>query len=351
MKLPLSALILALCLAATAAAQSAKPMPTEQLAAYNKPDREKVLYAGAKAEGKITWYTSLAGNSYKDLAAAFEARYPGVKVESYRATRQEMSARILAEAQAKRYIADTLETTIPLLKLLRDNQMLVPYYFPTQAKYPDNVKEKAPKGLVFWAIDRESHIGLAYNKTLVPANLAPKNYQDLLRPELKDKIAFAGSDTGVTVVGALLKFKGEEFVKKLRGQSPAMHNVSGRALLDMVISGEVGASPSTFRNHVEVSLKAGAPIEWIPMDIVPTNSGSTGVLAKAPHPHAALLLADFILGEGGQKVLEQYEYGNPTKDYGFKRWYPEQGLSAEQIDKLEEKWRSTLRELTRRGSF
>jgi iron(III) transport system substrate-binding protein len=205
--------------------------------------------------------------------------------------------------------------------------------------------------LVYWTIDRESHIGLAYNKNLIPPNLAPKNYQDLLRPELKDKIAIAGSDTGVTVVGALLKFKGEEFVKKFRGQNPAMHNVSGRALLDMVISGEVGASPSTFRNHVEVSLKAGAPIEWRPMDIVPTNSGSTAVLAKAPHPHAALLLADFILGEGGQKVLEQYEYGNPTKDYGFKRWYPEQGLSAEQIDKLEGKWRVTLRELTRRSSF
>ena len=91
-------------------------MPIEQLAAYNKPDREKVLYAGAKPEGKITWYTSLAGDSYKDLAAAFEARYPGVKVESYRATRQEMSARIMAEAQSKRYIADTLETTIPLLE-------------------------------------------------------------------------------------------------------------------------------------------------------------------------------------------------------------------------------------------
>ncbi|MGH7854530.1 MAG: ABC transporter substrate-binding protein [Candidatus Binatia bacterium] len=348
MKASFSATILALGITATAAAQSAKPMPIEQLAAYDKPDREKILYAGAKAEGKITWYTSLAGESYKQLAAAFEAKYPGVKVESYRATRQEMSARILAEAQAKRYIADTLETTIPLLKLLKENQMLVPYYFPTHAKYPDHVKEKAPKGLVFWTIDRESHIGLAYNKNLIAANLAPKNYQDLLRPELKDKIAFAGSDTGVTVLGALLKFKGEEFVKKLRGQSPAMHNVSGRALLDMVISGEVGVSPTTFRNHVEVSLKAGAPIEWRPMDIVPSNSGSTAVSANAPHPHAALLLADFILGAGGQKVLEQYEYGNPTKDYGFKRWYPEQGLTAEQIDKLEGKWRTALRELTRR---
>ena len=89
-------------------------MSTEQLAAYNKPDREKMLYAGAKTEGKITWYTSLAGESYKQLAAAFEAKYPGVSVESYRATRQEMSARIMAEAQSKRYIVDTLETTIPL---------------------------------------------------------------------------------------------------------------------------------------------------------------------------------------------------------------------------------------------
>ena len=349
MKFLVAALLAGLTLSDHSWAQS--KMPLDQLAAYNKPDREKILYAGAKTEGKITWYTSLAGESYKQLAAAFEARYPGVKVESYRATRQEMSARIIAESQAKRYIVDTIETTIPLLKLLKDNKMLVPYYFPTQAKYPDNVKDKAPKGLVFWAIDRESHIGLAYNKNQIPAHLVPKNYDGLLRPELKDKIAFAGSDTGVTVTGAMLKFKGEEYVRKLKSLNPAVHNVSGRALLDLVISGEVGVSPTTFRNHVEVSLKVGAPIEWIPMDVVPSNSGSTAVSEHAPHPHAALLLADFILGEGGQKVLEQYEYGNPTKDYGFKRWYPEQGLTAEQIDKLEERWRLTLRDMTRRSSF
>src|SRR5687768_13273171 len=101
-----SAAFLILIMAGSVSAQS-KPMPLDQLAAYNKPDREKVLYAGAKNEGKVTWYTSLAGDSYKQLAAAYEAKYPGVKVESYRATRQEMSARVLAEAQSKRYIADT----------------------------------------------------------------------------------------------------------------------------------------------------------------------------------------------------------------------------------------------------
>ena len=179
----------------------------EQLAAYNKPDREKILYAGAKSEGKITWYTSLAGNSYKELAAAFEANIPASKSNPIARRAHEMSARIMAESQAQRYIVDTIETTIPLLKLLKDNSMLVPYYFPTQGKFPDHVKEKGPKGLVFWAIDRESHIGLAYNKNSIPAKLAPKNYQGLLRPELKDKIAFAGSDTGVTVIGAMLKFQ------------------------------------------------------------------------------------------------------------------------------------------------
>jgi iron(III) transport system substrate-binding protein len=344
----LTVFVLAVGLASTARAQSGKSMSLAQLAAYNKPDREKVLYEGAKSEGKITWYTSLAGGSYKELAAAFEAKYPGIKVESYRGTRQELGARILAESQAKRYIVDTIETTIPLLKLLKDNQLIVPFYFPTQAKYPEHVKEKGPEGLFYWAIDRESHIGLAYNKNSIPANLVPKNYDGLLRPELKGKIGLAGSDTGVTVVGAMLKFKGEEYVKKLGEQNPAVHNVSGRALLDMVISGEVGVSPTTFRNHAEVSLRAKAPIEWVPMEVVPSNSGSTAVSTVAPHPHAALLLADFILGEGGQKVLEKFEYGTPIKDYGFKRWYPEQGLTTEQYEKLDERWNRALRELARK---
>jgi iron(III) transport system substrate-binding protein len=342
-------LISVAALNSTAAAQTAKPLSIAQLAAYDKPDREQVLYVGAKSEGKMTWYTSLAGNSYKELAAAFETKYPGVKVEAYRATRQELGARILAESQAKRYIVDTIESTLPLLKLLRDNKLIVPFYFPTQAKYPDPVKEKGPKGLFYWAIDRESHIGLAYNKNSIPGALVPKNYDGLLRPELKDKIGFAGSDTGVTVIGAMIRLRGEEYLKKLKAQNPAVHSVSGRALLDMVISGEVGLSPTTFRNHVETSLKAGAPIAWIPMDIVPTNSGSTAVSGQPPHPHAALLMADFILSEGGQKVLEQYDYGSPTKDYGFKRWYPEQGLTTEQYEKLDEKWNKALRDLGRKS--
>ena len=40
-------------------------------------DREQLLHASAKSEGVVNWYTSLAGDSYKALSRAFEAKYPG----------------------------------------------------------------------------------------------------------------------------------------------------------------------------------------------------------------------------------------------------------------------------------
>ena len=47
--------------------QSRKPLTIAELATYRGADREALLYAGAKTEGKIIWYTSLAGDSYKEL--------------------------------------------------------------------------------------------------------------------------------------------------------------------------------------------------------------------------------------------------------------------------------------------
>jgi ABC-type Fe3+ transport system substrate-binding protein len=235
------------------------------------------------------------------------------------------------------------------LRYLKDNKLLTPYTSPHLAKYPDAVKEKAPNGLVYWAVDRESHIVLSYNKNVIAPASVPKNYDGLLKPELKDKIGIAGSDTGTRVLAAMTKFRGDGYISKLKSQNPVVHNVSGRALLDMVISGEIGLSPTTFRNHAETSIKAGAPIAWVPMEVVPTNSGSTAIPVQVLHPNAALLLADFILGPEGQQVLEKFDYGNPTKDYGFKRWFPEQGLTLDQYEQLDTKMNKTLRELSRKS--
>jgi iron(III) transport system substrate-binding protein len=342
------ALVSILAMFASAWAQSGKPASLAELAAYAGADREKILLAGAKKEGRVVWYTSLAGGSYKDLAAAFEAKYPGIKVEVYRGATQDLMSRILAEAQARRHLVDTVESTVPLLNAMRDGKLIMSYNSPHLGAYPADAKEKADKGLFFWATARESYIGLAYNKNAIPANSVPKKYDDLLKSELKDKLGFVTSDTGSRAIAAMLKVKGEEFLRKLKRQNVILHAVSGRAMLDLVISGEVGASPTVFRNHALVSIEKGAPVEWVPMDLVPTNSGGVVIAAQSPHRHAAVLFADFLLGADGQTILEKYEYGSGSKDYGFKRWYPEEGLSTDQYEKASTRWDKLLRELGRK---
>ena len=326
-------------------AQAKKPASTPDLAGYAGADREQRLLAGAKAEGKVVWYTSLAGSSYKELAKGFETKYPGVKVEPYRAESSDIMTKVTSEAQARQIIADTLETTLPTLRFLRESKLLISYASPYLGKYPPSTKEEAGRGLVFWAVDRETYMGVGYNTKLIPATLVPKNYADLLKPELKGKIGFVSNETGVPTLGGMLTVNGEEFVRKLNAQDITLHAISGRAMADLVMSGEIALSPTIFRDHALEGKARGAPIDWAPMEIVPTNAGAVALVAQAPHPNATALLCDFLLSPEAARILDDLHYGSPFRPVPFKLWYPETGLSTDQYDKAAEKWDKLLREV------
>ena len=260
-------------------AQSRKPMTISELVTYTGKDREQVLYAGAKNEGKVTWYTSLAGDSYKGMIKAFEAKYAGVKVEAYRTNGAEITQRMVEEAKARRPIVDTIETTEPNLMFQREAFLVRPYHSPYFASYPDDAKQKGERGLYFWATARESYIGFAYNKNLLPKDAIPKNYDGLLHPALKGRLGLTVDDTSSKVIGAILKTKGPELVKKIKAQDISLHTIIPPALLDLIATGEVLAGAAIFRNHVIVAQGKGAPVEWVPMDIVPTNVGGAAIAA------------------------------------------------------------------------
>jgi iron(III) transport system substrate-binding protein len=329
-------------------AQSARAMSVAELAAYNKPDREKVLYEGAKKEGRLMWYTSLTGGPNTDAPKVFEAKYPGVKLEVYRGDSDAIIQRVLQEAQARRFLVDLIETTFPILKVMQEYKLLAPYFSPHLAQYGDEAKERADKGMVYWATDRESYIGVAYNTNVIQGSAVPKGFDDLLHPELKGRMGFATSDTGARMIAAMLASKGVEFVQKLKGQQVALHGVSGRAILDMVISGELGVSPTVFLSHSRVSIAKGAPIKWVPMELVPTNAGGVALPANAPHPHAALLFGDFLLSPEGQKFLGKYGLDSAANKPDFKRFYAEAGMSAAQYEKENARWEKLLREIGRK---
>jgi iron(III) transport system substrate-binding protein len=333
-----------LCLVSFASAQTRS---LADLANYRAPDREEMLKAGAKKEGKMVWYTSLT--AHRDIANIFQAKYPGIKIETYRAGSSDLTRRLMTEGQAKRGIADLIETTPATLMMMRENKMLMPYFSPYLAQFPDDSKEEADKGRVLWTTDRESIVGLGYNRNLIRAADVPKNFSGLAKPQNKGKIAVSGDVTGVRFIGAMIKAKGEEFVKQLRALDIKMHMISGGAMHELMAAGEMPMSISIFRNHVLSGKPKGAPTEWIPMDLNPTNAGGVALPASSNNPHAALLFLDFLLSPEGQKIFEdKFRFATSTKDYGFKRWYPEKGMTLDQYEKAEEHWKKLLRDLVRR---
>ncbi|HSQ18937.1 MAG TPA: extracellular solute-binding protein [Blastocatellia bacterium] len=318
-----------------------------ELANYRGADREAILKAGAQKEGKLVWYTTLT--AHRDIATVFEGKYPGIKVETYRTGSTDLLRRILTEAESRRNLADLIETTPPTLMVMRDSKLLLPYTSPHSALYPEESKEEADKSKIYWITDRESLISLGYNKNLMKAAEVPKSFADLAKPENKGKIAVSGDSTGVRFVGALIKVKGEEFVKQLKPLDIKMHMISGGALHELLAAGEMPMSVSIFRNHVLSAQPRGAPTAWVPLDLVVSNAGGVALPVASNHPYGALLLADFLLSPEGQKIFEEkFRFATSTKNYGFKRWYPEKGLTTEQYEKAQDRWKKLLMELVRK---
>jgi iron(III) transport system substrate-binding protein len=326
--------------------QARKPASIAELVNYMAADREQVLYAGAKAEGKLMWYTSLAGGSYKALANAFEAKYPGIKLEVYRAGGSDLAVRMNEEYRAGRTLVDVIETTEGNLMFMRDSGLLHPYNSPVLKAYPEEAKEEAGKGLYYWALARESYIGFTYNKNLLADTAVPKNFDGLFHQGLKGKMGMAlGGTSSARLIGAIVKAKGEEFVRKLIVQGIKLYSLNAPALVHVIASGEVAASPAIFQSHTWLAASKGAPVEWVPMEIVPNNVGSAAVALKPPNPHGAVLMADFLLGPDGQKILEKFYYGSATKERPFKRWRPERGLTTEKYEKEVGHWEKLLKQI------
>jgi iron(III) transport system substrate-binding protein len=327
--------------------QTRKPRTLDELVAYNGPDRHQILLEGAKAEGKIVWYTSLAG-VYRDLVESFKRKYPDVAIDVYRAGSNDLAPRIINEAQAGRLVADALESTPGLLMALRDRGLLKAYFSPELAKFPDEAKARADGNRVYWVTDREAYMGFGYNTRLIAPAEVPKNFQDLLRPELKGKMAITTESSSTRVIGTMLKYKGDEYLKRLRTQELRLFKVASSGFLDLIAAGEVAGSPVIFRNQVLVKKEHGAPVDWVPLDVSVANAGGSAVVANAPHPHAALLFTDFVIGADGQKLMEQFRYGVAWKDYAFKREYPERGMTSAQYEAAEDKWTQIARTITKR---
>src|SRR3982750_174753 len=74
-------------------------------------DATPQLIAAAQKEGKVVWYSATDVQVAEKLARAFEARYPGIKVQVERSGAERIFQRINQEYGSRIYTADVVETS------------------------------------------------------------------------------------------------------------------------------------------------------------------------------------------------------------------------------------------------
>src|ERR1044071_7031778 len=97
------------------------------------------LIVGAKKEGKLVWYTSMAIDTSKPLLDAFVKDYPFIKTELVRAGEEQLMNRILSETRAGRWMFDAVSTAA--MSVAADRHLLSPYLTPERDAFLSEFKD------------------------------------------------------------------------------------------------------------------------------------------------------------------------------------------------------------------
>ena len=273
---------------------------------YDGPARLAQIAAAAREEGSLTLYTTIAEKDLPALLRPFEAKY-GVDVTIWRAGTDKVLQRTVAEAAAGRYDADVIHFGAPEMEALSREQILLPVTSPVHDELqPGSVPEHRE-----WATTLLSVWVQAYNTTRVTKDSLPKTYADLLDPKWKGKLGIEAKDQDwfasvVDVMGG-----GEEGLTFFRDlvEANGMSVRLGHTLLtNLVVSGEVPLALTVYNYMPEQAKKRGAPIDWFVLEPAIARSNAVGVARHAPHPNAALLFYEYLLGEEAQQHFVSMDY-------------------------------------------
>src|SRR5216683_579671 len=232
---------------------------------YQGADRAQRLVSQAKKEGSLSLYSTMTLEDASPLLAAFEKKY-GIKVAMWRAINQKLVQRALAEARAGKYPVDVYEGSGHGMEILHREGLLEKFWSPAFGDIPPEAFPRhgyyAPDNLLFFVM------------------------------------GFAA------VAKAMGEGKGLAYFEKLAGMKPQIR--SGHTLMtELVAAGEIPIVLTLYNQAVDKMKEKGAPIDWKPLAPAFGRADGIALAKQAPHPHAALLFADFVLSPEGQRIIKE----------------------------------------------
>jgi iron(III) transport system substrate-binding protein len=277
----------------------------EPIASYLGADREARLLEGARKEGEVVLYTSLTMEDMAALNGAFEKRY-GVKVRMWRASADKVLQRALAEGRAGRAGADVLEANALPLESMHREALLLAVRSPLHA-------ELIPQALPAhreWVASRLNVFVQAYNTRLVKKEELPRRFADLADARWQGRLAIEAGDEDwfAAVVKELGEREGLALFRAIVAQNGISVRRGHTLLANLVASGEVPLALTVYNFTAEQLKQKGAPLEWFVLPPAVARANGVGVARHAPHPHAALLYYDFMIGEQAQRILAERQF-------------------------------------------
>jgi iron(III) transport system substrate-binding protein len=265
----------------------------------------KELYAKAKTEGEVViWGTN--GREVDWIPAAFAAEWPGIKVNVL--GDNDIAPKIIAETRAGRHAVDVYWSSITGVEPIVKRELPTAVDWSVFGVAKDNT---AFDGRM--AFTNNIVYVVAYDTRKMSEADMPKTWDQLLEPKYKDKMAGSLFLLPRLVSALSIKWgedKALDFARKLAGETGILLTRAPRE--SILQSGERVIAAAEVDTLPKLWAAGGMPVKYvIPAPVVLGQFGAT-VLAKAPHPSAARLLAGWLASREGKKARER---GNLEVDF------------------------------------
>ncbi|WP_431862573.1 ABC transporter substrate-binding protein [Azospirillum sp.] len=258
-----------------------------------------LLAAPAQAEQSLYVYTSMKESLIGQLKAEFLKRNPGIKMDAQSAGAGKLMAKIAAERESGKILADVLWTSeVPDFYQLKQEGLLQPY---TPKEIGALRNPFADYDGSFTAV-RLGTLGIAYNTRFVKT--APKGWDDLKGADFKGAFGIANpalSGTAYMSVAAMANAFGWQFFEDLRANRAKMGQGSGQ-VVDDTASGDLKGSLAV--DYITIDkMQKGATLALVyppQMLVIPSP---IAIFRNSPNQEAAKAFIDFVLSKEGQTII------------------------------------------------
>lgn len=264
--------------------------------------------AKAETERELVVYATNPEAAELRVLAEFNKLFPKVKTNYTRLQAGALYAKVSAERQAKTYTVDVMQLSdMGMVLDFQKKNGYASYVSSQLSAYKPEYKSQ-PEGLWTWGAIGPA--GIAYNTTTVPADQAPKNWEDAIDPKWTDAITVKLSTSGLQHVGwfELRRLYGADYWKKFGELKPKGFDSYVQQFDRLVNQQDKLIHTAQYSGYLEWKAK-GAPVGFVvPADGLPATPESWGIPTDGPHPNAARLFIDWFLSDLGQAAMAKHLY-------------------------------------------